>query len=210
MATHRLFPVHPGKGIVCHLRLATKYKTPVRWLLSHITCNCINICHGKRNCQPPQQSEEIVLWLPEERNDAMQILVMLEEIDGDRSASADRWRIYHGSPGQSHWVNASLLAVRFGSIVADAEQLDLTNALASSEPRLCKKYNADHDLLGRAARTMDPRSSGEGVLVGVDPMGFDIRTRFDIVRVPFGERLIDAEQADVRVHNLLSELSAAG
>lgn len=156
------------------------------------------------------RGEEVVLWLPEERNDAMQILVMLEEIDGDRSASADRWRIYHGSPGQSHWVSASLLAVRFGSMVADADQLDLTNALAPSEPRLCKKYNADHDLLGRAARTMDPRTSGEGVLVGVDPMGFDIRTRFDIVRVPFGERLVDAEKADAKVHNLLSELSAAG
>ena len=156
------------------------------------------------------RGEEVVLWLPEERNDAMQILVMLEEIDGDLSASADRWRIYHGSPGQIHWVNATLMAVRFGSMVADAEQIDLTNALAADEPRLCKKYNADHELLGRAARTMDPRAKGEGVLVGVDPMGFDIRTRFDIVRVPFGERLVDAEKADAKVQNLLSELSAAG
>jgi len=154
--------------------------------------------------------EEVVLWLPEERNDAMQVLVMLDEIDGELSASADRWRIYHGSPGQSHWVSASLLAVRFGTMVADAEQIDLTNPLAPDEPRLCKKYNTDHDLLGTAARTMDPRATGEGVLVGVDPMGFDIRTRFDIVRVPFGERLVDAEKADARVHNLLSELSAAG
>ena len=135
---------------------------------------------------------------------------MLDEIDGELSASADRWRIYHGSPGQSHWVSASLLAVRFGTMVADAEQIDLTNPLAPDEPRLCKKYNTDHDLLGSAARTMDPRATGEGVLVGVDPMGFDIRTRFDIVRVPFGERLVDAEKADARVHNLLSELSAAG
>ncbi len=154
--------------------------------------------------------EESVLWIPEERNDAMQILVMLEEIDGERSASADRWRIYHGSPGQSHWVSAAVLAVRFGMMVADAEQIELTNALAADEPRLCKKYNADHELLGRAASTMDPRSKGEGVLVGVDPMGFDIRTRFDIVRVPFGDRLTDAEKADAKVQNLLAELAAVG
>lgn len=154
--------------------------------------------------------EESVLWIPEERNDAMQILVMLEEIDGERSASADRWRIYHGSPAQSQWVSAAVLAVRFGMMVADAEQIELTNALAADEPRLCKKYNADHELLGQAARTMDPRSKGEGVLVGVDPMGFDIRTRFDIVRVPFGERLADAEKADAKVQNLLAELAAVG
>ena len=87
---------------------------------------------------------------------------------------------------------------------------DASNALAADEPRLCKKYNTDHELLGQAARTMDPRSKGEGVLVGVDPMGFDIRTRFDIVRVPFGERLTDAEIADAKVQNLLAELAAVG
>ncbi len=154
--------------------------------------------------------EENVLWLPEERNDAMQILVTLEEIDGDLSASADRWRIYHGTPGESHWVSASLQAVRFGTMVANSDEIDLANPLAEAEPAMCKKYNADRALLGSAAHAMDPRSKGEGLLVGVDPMGFDIRTRFDIVRVPFGDRLIEPEQADAKVHNLLEELASAG
>lgn len=156
------------------------------------------------------RAQESVLWLPEERNDAMQILVTLEQIDADRSASADRWRIYHGSPGETHWVSASLQAVRFGTMVASGEEMDLSNPLAEGEPGLCKKYNADRALLGRAAHTMDPRSSGEGLLVGVDPMGFDIRTRFDIVRVPFGERITEAPVADERVKSLLGELAAAG
>ncbi len=156
------------------------------------------------------RSEEHVLWLPEERHDAMQILIALEEIDGDLSASADRWRIYHGSPGESNWVIASLQAVKFGTMVANSDELDLSNPLAGAEPGLCKKYNADRALLGKAAHAMDPRSTGEGVLVGIDPIGFDIRTRFDIVRVPFGERELEPEKADARVQNLLAELSAAG
>lgn len=156
------------------------------------------------------EAHESVLWLPEERHDAMQILVQLEEIDAQIHPTADRWRIYHGSPNQTRWASATLQSVRFGSMVASGEDLDLVNPLAGGEPALCKKYNADRALLGRAAHAMDPRSTGEGLLVGVDPMGFDIRTRFDIVRVPFGQRVTDPAKADQRVGALLAELAAAG
>lgn len=152
------------------------------------------------------ETDETVLWLPEERNDALQILVDLDEIDGTNSEQADRWRIYHGEPGDNNWVSATPQAVRFGALVADGSDIDLNNPLAPDEPKLCKQFNADPQRLGRAAAVMDPRSKGEGLLVGVDPMGIDIRTRHDIVRLPFGEPVSTRDEADRRIHNLLDEL----
>jgi len=161
---------------------------------------------------PPSalKAEECVLWIPEERHDALQVLVRLEPIDGEREACADRWRIYHGSPEQHHWASAEVQAVRFGAIVASAEEIDLTNPLAGAEPGLCKAMNTDRARLGRAARAMDPRAGGEGLVVGVDPLGFDVRTRFDVVRVPFGERVTDGARAEARIRELVEELAGRG
>lgn len=151
-------------------------------------------------------AEEWVLWLPEERASAVQILVALETVDPERDPAADRWRIYHGSPTHHHWAGARALSIRLGSIVAGAETIDLTNPLAHAEPALCKAHNSDRPRLGRAAHAMDPRSEGEGLMVGVDPLGFDLRTRFDVVRIPFGERVTDADKARRRTEELLTEL----
>lgn len=151
-------------------------------------------------------SGETVLWLPEERRDAMQVLVELVEVDGSNAESADRWRIYHGDPDETCWAHAKLLAVRFGSLIADGSDLDLSNPLAKDEPSICKHFNKDPGELGLIAAQLDPRSSGDGLLVGVDPLGIDIRTRFDIVRVPFGDAVTDGEAARGRIAQLLDEL----
>ena len=152
-------------------------------------------------------ARESVLWLPEERNNAMQILVDLSEIDGSNSEPADRWRIYHGEPTDNNWVAASQLAVRFGALVADGSDIELSNPLAKDEPALCKEFNADRGRLGSLATAFDARSTGDGLLVGVDPMGIDIKTRFDIVRLPFGERVVEGQEAAKHIHNLLDELA---
>jgi hypothetical protein len=152
-------------------------------------------------------ARESILWLPEERNNAMQILVELNEIDGSNSEPADRWRIYHGEPTDNNWVSASPQAVRFGSLVADGSDIELSNPLAATEPALCKEFNADRERLGRLATAFDARSQGDGLLVGVDPMGIDIRSRFDIVRLPFGERVVEGAEASSYIHNLLDELA---
>jgi len=152
-------------------------------------------------------AQESVLWLPEERNTAMQILVDLTEIDGSNSEPADRWRIYHGEPTDNNWVSAAPQAVRFGALIADGSDIELANPLARDEPKLCKEFNTDRGRLGRLAAEVDPRSKGEGLLVGVDPMGIDIQTRFDIVRLPFGERVVVGAEASRHIHNLLDELA---
>ena len=154
------------------------------------------------------EAEQTVLWVPEERNDAMQVLVTLEEIDGSICESADRWRIYHGDVTEPYWAQAEIIAVRFGPIVADGDEIDLSNPIAADEPGLCKRYNADRESLGRLAHAFDPRSSGPGTLVGVDALGIDIRTAYDIIRVPFGERQSTGEGAGRHIDRLIEALTS--
>jgi hypothetical protein len=148
-------------------------------------------------------AEDAVIWIPEERDDAVQVLVSFDEIDGRSEPAADRWRIYHGREPDAHWIAAGALGVRLGPIVADGDELDLSNPLAEAEARLCKRFNASPGELGRLAHAFDRRAHGACTLVGVDYLGLDLRTRFDIVRVPFGEPLRDPDAAERRITELL-------
>ncbi|MEM8757899.1 MAG: hypothetical protein AAGF47_08975 [Planctomycetota bacterium] len=148
-------------------------------------------------------ADEVVIWVPEERDDALQILVSPFEIDGRTEAAADRWRIYHGKEPSTRWLAGEPIALRLGPMVVAGDDVDLSNPLAAAEPALCKRFNAEPARLGALASAFDPRSTGSCVLVGVDAMGIDLRTRFDIVRVPFGERITDADAAGERIAELL-------
>ncbi|MEM1072772.1 MAG: hypothetical protein AAFR76_14670 [Planctomycetota bacterium] len=148
-------------------------------------------------------ADEVVIHIPEERDDSLQVLVSPFEIDGNLEAAADRWRIYHGEEPDAHWVAAEPIGVRLGPMVAGGDEIDLTNVLADDEPRLCKKFNADPAKVGALAHSFDVRAHGVCTLVGVDQLGLDIRSRWDIVRVPFGEAITDAGEAERRIDDLL-------
>ncbi|MEM9167789.1 MAG: hypothetical protein AAGB48_12300 [Planctomycetota bacterium] len=154
-------------------------------------------------------AEEVVVCIPEERDDALQILVSPFEINGRTEAAADRWRIYHGDEPDSHWFAAEPIGLRLGPMVVSGTDLDLSNPLAHDEPALCKRFNARPAELGRLAHAFHPRSTGSCVLVGIDPLGIDLRTRFEVVRVPFGERIGRSEPAADRIERLLEEHAAA-
>lgn len=148
-------------------------------------------------------ADEVVIWIPEERDDALQVLVSPFEIDGMTEAAADRWRIYHGQEPDAHWAAAEPIGVRLGPMVAGGDEIDLANHLATAEPRLCKTFNAEPAKIGALAHAFDPRAHGVCTLVGVDQLGLDIRSRWDIVRVPFGEPIDDADAAESRIRDLL-------
>lgn len=148
-------------------------------------------------------ADEVVIHIPEERDDSLQVLVSPFEIDGNTEAAADRWRIYHGSEPDAHWVAAEPIGLRMGPMVAGGDEVDLANRLADDEPRLCKRFNAEPARIGALAHRFDMRAHGVCTLVGVDHLGLDIRSRWDIVRVPFGEPITDAAQAEQRIEDLL-------
>ncbi len=145
---------------------------------------------------------ETLLFVPEESADAVQALVTLEEID-EHHALADRWRIYHGEPEDVRWAIIYLDMAKLGGVVIDGDALMTPSALADAEPALCRLLNEDKKALGRVAERVGGMKIESPVCVGVDDSGFDVRARFDIVRVPFDARAVDEDAARAAIARLL-------
>ena len=127
---------------------------------------------------------EFVLFIPEERGDALQLLLTPERLDDDDPAG-DRWLAYHHRPDSKGWAAFAIESGRIDDQVIDGPALMVPNALAAAEPRLCKRCNAGgaEGLAAGCARAGIPVAAP--LCVGVDPYGLDIRARFGIVRIDF-------------------------
>lgn len=148
---------------------------------------------------------DVVLFLPEESDEAMQLQVTLEEIQdkGEHAALCDRWRIYHGEPEDVRWARISIDAAKFGGRMFDGLALMQANALAEAEPRICRKVNAEmRDLLKKACLRVAEVEIEDPRLVGVDPLGFDVRGRFDIVRLDADPEIADESDAYAALEDL--------
>lgn len=133
---------------------------------------------------------DTVLFVPDDSEGAMQVQVTLSALDsgGPGGALTDRWRIYHGEPRDRHdtcWTVMEIDAARFGRCVIDGHELVRANQFAAEEARLCRQINGHHaDSLQRACLHAAGFDVENPVLVGVDPLGFDVRRRFDVIRLP--------------------------
>jgi hypothetical protein len=139
---------------------------------------------------------EHVLFLPEETEDALQLLISPEEVG--ESAVTDRWMAYHGDPEHVRWASFWIDGARHGPWVFDGEALAMANALAKEESGLCRVANADRAKLAAACERMAGIAVPDAVCVGVDPRGLHVRARFGVVRVRFsedGEAVSDAAAA---------------
>jgi hypothetical protein len=154
---------------------------------------------------------DTVLYVPEDRDGAMEILVTQEELDpdGPRGALADRWRIYHGDPHEAWWALATIDTARYEGMVVDGIALIRTNPLAGAESRLCRVINQTHREDLRAVCAHFAKADVETpLLVGVDPLGFDVRRRFDVVRVEAPEPMATAEAVEATFARMLQESAA--
>jgi hypothetical protein len=130
---------------------------------------------------------DTVLFVPAFAEGAMEVQVTLSALDpeGAEGALADRWRIYHGEPQEARWAWLDPDAARYESWVVDGEALRRANPLAADEARLCRQINqGPRDELGLVCRHFAEVDVEEPLVVGVDPLGFDVRRRFDVARVP--------------------------
>lgn len=156
---------------------------------------------------------DVVVFLPEESDEAMQLQVTLEEIadKGEHAALCDRWRIYHGEPEDVRWARISIDAAKFDGRMFDGLALMQPNALAEAEARICRKVNAEmRGQLKQACLRVAEIELEDPRLVGVDPLGFDVRGRFDIVRLDAEPEIADEADACAALEELASgEDSAA-
>jgi hypothetical protein len=127
----------------------------------------------------------------------MEIMVTLAQFDerGPEGAAADRWRIYHREPQDVRWAFMSIDSARFEGAIIDGEALQQPNPLARDESRLCKMMNSSPGDLRRLCLQHANIDIEQPVMVGIDPMGIDVRARFDIVRVPAVHRMGSAVEA---------------
>jgi len=181
--------------------------TPVRYVVEH----------GFRRLlmavEPAAASlMEATLFVPEERDGALQALVSLSPAD-PRSprdgALTDRWTAYHaGAPAPGAWLWATIEATKFDGQVAAGDEITAAppapDALRACEPRLCRHLNADRAALARACRAIAGVEVGTPVAVGVDPEGVDVRARFGVVRLEFDAPALDEPGAMERVAALLA------
>ena len=129
---------------------------------------------------------ETVLYLPDEDDSSLHVMVTLEQFEetGPDGHLADRWRIYHGEPDDVRWAIMHIEAARLDGVFYDGDGLLVPNLLGGVEASICRWANENlvdgirtACLREREIEIKEPR------LVGVDQLGFDVRGRFEVVRL---------------------------
>lgn len=147
---------------------------------------------------------EAVLFVPEESDEAVQLLLTPEPLDGENHPMADRWRIHHGEPVDIRWARFHIEGARHGAMVFDGDAFMVANPLADAEPALCRRLNADKDALGALCQRVLGAAIEEPVCVGVDQDGLHVRARFGVVRVPFEHAAQSADAAERMIESMLA------
>ncbi|MEM1165690.1 MAG: hypothetical protein AAGI30_05300 [Planctomycetota bacterium] len=147
-------------------------------------------------------AEEIVLFVPDEADDAMKLLLSGEQIE--ESALTDRCQAYHGDPEHVRWGAFWIDSAKHGPWVFDGDAMMTPNPFAGEETTLLRELNADRAALGDLARREHTVDAAEGVAVGLDPLGLDIRLRFGPTRIAFAERAPSLARAGEMIRAMLS------
>ncbi len=152
-----------------------------------------------------EDAESIVLFAPEERDDAAQVLITPEEIaDWRGSEACDRWSAHHGRAPGARWYTCAVAGCRLGSEVCDADEVDLRNPLIAAEPRLCRFAMADRARLGALAARVEGRPVPDAVCVGVDHLGLSLRGPLGVLRIEFDSPARAEPEAQAAISRLLS------
>ena len=131
------------------------------------------------------QPQDMVMYVPQYEEDCMEMHVSLKEFSesSECGAYADRWQVYHGEPPDVQWATVQIDAARFHEMFIDGEGLHRENSLAQVESSLCKQVNGDLTSLTNACKHLVEVEVELPTMVGVDPLGIDVRARFGIVRL---------------------------
>jgi len=147
-------------------------------------------------------SDEVVLFVPEEREDSLQLLLSIEEVE--ESALTDRFSAYYPEPDHVRWAEMWIDTGRLCEYVFDGDALMTANPLAEDEPTLLRALNECPDSLKRVCAQCCTTEVASPLAVGIDELGIDIRAHFGIVRLPFDAPVADADEARARIDSILN------
>ncbi len=160
-----------------------------------------------------RDAEQAALHIPDERDDALHLLVTPEPIDPEQPPPGvgewlDRFIAYHLQWRTRTPALLRIEAAKWDGEVVDADELDLTNPLAGIEFKLLRTLNADRARLSTICRARADTDEHEPVAVGIDPDGLDIRVRIGVVRCHCGDLDLSPEHAEASVQRLIEETEA--
>jgi hypothetical protein len=133
---------------------------------------------------------DVVMYVPEYCDNCIEMHVSLQQFlpTGEQGIFADRWNIYHGESPDVQWALVAIDMARFHEMFIDGESLCRKNPLVDIEASVRKELNVQRTKAVRktclAKTNVDVK---DPVVVGVDPLGVDIRAPFGIVRIPASE-----------------------
>ena len=152
-------------------------------------------------------SAEHMLFVPEESDEALQLLLSVEQIE--ESHDTDRWLAHHlnpelgiDQPEHTKWAACWIDSARHGPWVFDGDPFMQPNPIAADEPRLCKAINADPDRLRAIATHAADTDIDNPICVAVDQHGLLFRARFGVIRAAFDEPATDAAAAERGIERL--------
>ncbi len=147
-------------------------------------------------------SSSLTMFVPEESDDALQLLLSPEEIK--ESMDTDRWMAHHLGSGEepehvrwgAYWIDSA----KHGPWVFDGEAMMSPNPAGPIEGALVKRINTDKPRLTALAQERAEVEVADPVCVAVDGFGLLVRARFGVVRVAFDEeaRSLDAVEDALR------------
>lgn len=144
---------------------------------------------------------ELIIFVPEETDEALQLLVSAEE--EEESALTDRYLAYHGEPEHVRWAGLVIDSARHGPWVFDGDAMMHPNPVASGEAALCKKLNGDKASLAKLCERYGVTDVAEPLCVGVDESGLHVKARYGIVCVRFPRPAKDAVDAGALIDEML-------
>ena len=143
------------------------------------------------------QTTDTALYIPDDESPALELLVSLEPFhdEGDGAALADRWRFHHGTEEDINWTAMDIDMARFSGMMIDGEAIMRANTFVDDEPMLCRSINQlGPDAIRALCKARLDLDVEDPVIVAVDPLGVDVRARFDILRLPFGTPIEDPDR----------------
>lgn len=146
-------------------------------------------------------ADEHVLFVPEETDEALQLLISPEQIDPD-TETPDKWRAYHGESRHPLWARFVIDSGKFDGCLC--EQLMVPNSLGRGEWSICNAANARKEDLVTLIHTHAQIKPKDPRVVGVDQLGMDVRVRFGIVRIEFDHMAQNVDDAAAMVEHLLT------
>ncbi len=144
------------------------------------------------------QTPDTALFIPDDEAPVLELLLSLEgfEEEGDMGSLADRWRIHHGIEEDINWAVMDIDMVRISGVVIDGEAIVRINPFMDVEADLCRTINGlGEATLQRICKGHIDVDVEHPRAVAIDPLGLDVRARFDVLRLPFGTTLDSPDRA---------------